>query len=378
MNIKNNIEVALLNLISDPYDKDNCFYGHIIAQCEIHIDNNFDAIAAVGFWNDVFHLYINPIQFKFYTLKEQKAILIHEAMHIIFNHISRQKEREPIAWHIAADAAINQYIKNLPDGCIYPETLQQPKEKFVEYYYKSINKCSNTCLNNITTLDSHKLWGKSKKELTENFSNNICQTLIENAIKKNKGHIPHSVSIALEILNTPSQIPWQKILKKILSNSNKYFEPNYKKVNRRFPNRIELPGKQSQYMPTVVCIVDVSESMRNKEISFGLIEIQKICKVLNSKMITIQVDTKVQDISTVDFKNHNFIRKGKGGTELYPAVEYIYDNKIKNDILVFITDGYFSFSKWLKIPKKPMFFLITSKHKLELPSKKAYQFLLTI
>ena len=94
MNIANSLEIALLNLISDPYDKDNCFYGHIIAQCEIHIDKEFKGIAGVGFWDDVFQLYINPKEFQAYSLKEQKAILIHEAMHIIFNHISRKKERK--------------------------------------------------------------------------------------------------------------------------------------------------------------------------------------------------------------------------------------------------------------------------------------------
>jgi len=374
--MKNNLEIALLNLISDPYDKDNCFYGHIIAQCEIHTDKEFTSVAGIGFWDDVFHLYVNPLKFKLYSLKEQKAILIHEAMHIIFNHISRQGEREPLAWNIAADAAINQYIDNLPNGCIYPETLQRPKEEFAEYYYKSIIEYSNSSIRNLATLDSHKLWEKSTQELTENISNNICQTLIEKATQKSKGNIPHSVNIILKILNTPSQIPWQKILKKIMVNSNKYFEPSYKKINRRFPNRIEIPGKQSQYMPTVVCIIDVSSSMTNKEISFGLIEIQKICKILNHKMIVIQVDTKVQDISTVDFKNHSFTRKGEGGTELYPAIQYIDNNKIKYDILTFITDGYFEFEIWEKIPKKPMFFLLTSDYEIQLPSKKSYQFFL--
>ena len=394
MNTVNNLEKALLNLISDPYDKDNCFYGHVIAQCEIHIDEKFNGIAGVGFWDDVFHLYVNPLKFKLYSLKEQKAILIHEAMHIIFNHISRKEERDHLRWNIATDAAINQFIEHLPKGCIYPETLRKNKDKFAEYYYEFIdskyckfnNKDSTkTCTESTSnvnvqqklfTLDSHELWEKSENELTEDYSNDISQSVIDKAIEKNRGSIPYSVSLAIKLLNTPSQISWQKILKRIMGNSKKYYEPSYKKVNRRFPDRIELPGKQSKNMPTLVCIIDVSGSMSNREISNGLIEIQKICQVTNHKLVTIQVDTEVQNISKVDFKNHNFTRKGCGGTELYPAVEYIYENKIENNILVFISDGYFGFEEWNKIPKVPMFFLITSDEKINLPSKRSYQFLL--
>lgn len=87
------------------------------------------------------------------------------------------------------------------------------------------------------------------------------------------------------------------------------------------------------------------------------------------------MDTKVQDITKTDFKNHSFTRQGNGGTDLYPAIEYIYEHKFSYDILVFITDGYFNFNSWKQIPKVPMFFLITQKE-IELPTKKSYQFLL--
>ena len=50
--------------------------------------------------------------------------------------------------------------------------------------------------------------------------------------------------------------------------------------------------------------------------------------------------------------------------------------EIENDMLVFISDGYFGFEEWKKIPKVSMFFLITSDKKINLPSKKSYQFLL--
>lgn len=381
------IEKAIINLISDPRDKDNCFYGHIIAQCYINIDEKFDGIAGVGYWNDKFNLYINPDLFKLFSLDEQKAILIHEAMHIIFNHFSRQEEKDQERWNIATDAAINQFIKNIPNNCIFPKTLGKPREMYAEFYYEDISietikkccKLSSKIYNNSISscniykgIDSHELWNKSNND---SFTKEAINNLLKNAIEKSIGHIPIPVQKALKLLNEESQISWQKILKRIMGNSKKFFEPSYKKLNRRFFKRIDLPGKKVFYIPTLICIIDVSGSMTNKEILKGIIEIKKICKITNHKLVLIQVDTKIQDITKTDFKNHSFTRQGNGGTDLYPAIEYIYDNKFSYDILVFITDGYFNFNSWKQIPKVPMFFLMTQKE-IDLPTKKSYQFLL--
>ncbi|WP_323665276.1 DUF2201 family putative metallopeptidase [Aliarcobacter butzleri] len=174
------IEKAIINLISDPRDKDNCFYGHIIAQCYINIDEKFDGIAGVGYWNDKFNLYINPDLFKLFSIDEQKAILIHEAMHIIFNHFSRQEEKDHEKWNIATDAAINQFIKNIPSNCILPETLCEPREMYAEFYYEDISietikkccKLSSKIYNNSISscniykgIDNHELWNKSNNDL---------------------------------------------------------------------------------------------------------------------------------------------------------------------------------------------------------------------
>ena len=107
--------------------------------------------------------------------------------------------------------------------------------------------------------------------------------------------------MALKLLNAPSQVSWQKVLKRIMGNSKKYFKPSYKKVNRRFSSRIDLPGKKALYKPTLICIIDVSGSMSNKEIGLGFVEIKKICEITNHKLLVIQVDTEVQNISDIDF-----------------------------------------------------------------------------
>lgn len=265
--------------------------------------------------------------------------------------------------------------------------MAKPREMYAEFYYEDISietikkccKLSYKIYNNSISsckiykgIDNHELWNKSNND---SFTKEAINNLLDNAIEKSIGHIPIPVQKALKLLNEESQISWQKILKRIMGNSEKFFETCYKKLNRRFFKRIDLPGKKVFYLPTLICIIDVSGSMTNKEILKGIIEIKKICKITNHKLVLIQVDTKIQDITKTDFKNHSFTRQGNGGTDLYPAIEYIYDNKFSYDILVFITDGYFNFNSWNQIPKVPMFFLMT-QIEIDLPTKKSYQFLL--
>jgi len=368
-----NIQKVILNLISDPYSGDNCFYGHILAQCNICEDQSFEACAGIGFYDDEFYLYINPILFQKYNLSEQKAILIHEAMHIIFNHIQRGKDKNILLWNVATDITINQFIDNLPKNSIYPSTFNMDNEKYAEYYYVNMKDIMSNhhCL---MKTNSHNLWSKSKDCINSDIQTTIAKNILNIAIAKTKGNIPYGINVILQYLHEPHKISWQKILKNIMNNSNKYYEISYKKPNRRFSHMLHIPGKTARFLPTVICIVDVSGSMKNKEILMGINEIKQICSIMQHKLYIIQVDTKVHDITKTDFKNYEFIRKAQGGTDLYPVIDYIKEHKLRYDLLIFITDGFFDFKDWKTIPKVPLFFLITSDYKIELPSKKSYQF----
>jgi len=181
------IDKAILNLISDPIDKENCFYGHLIAQCKINIDHSFNGIAGVGYWDDNFQLCINPILFSPFSLQEQKAVLVHEAMHIMFNHLSRKNDKNHTKWNIATDAAINQYISHLPSGCIYPKTIDCPSDQYAEVYYESVSDEMMKNINNF--LDNHELW-KKVKDGDDDFIKEASIDIIEKAIGKSHGNAP--------------------------------------------------------------------------------------------------------------------------------------------------------------------------------------------
>lgn len=63
-----------------------------------------------------FTLMYNPkvIKKEGWKMPQLIAVLEHEVGHILSNHFSRQEDRDPLRWNIAADYALDQHIENAP------------------------------------------------------------------------------------------------------------------------------------------------------------------------------------------------------------------------------------------------------------------------
>lgn len=83
-------------------------------------------------------LYYNPDFVISMNPNQLKAVLIHEALHILLHHIDRGKNYgyNPKMFNIAADMAINTHIKNLPEFAVLPKQIGQPNDLSAEAYYK--------------------------------------------------------------------------------------------------------------------------------------------------------------------------------------------------------------------------------------------------
>jgi predicted metal-dependent peptidase len=185
---------------------------------------------------------------------------------------------------------------------------------------------------------------------------------MKDAISKTNGQVPSIINQILEIQNTTPKVSWSRELKKIIGNNQANRIYTSKRPNRRQPSRLELKGKKKDTTFTLVCIVDISGSMHDECITSGLSELHQICNITNSDINLIQVDTEVHGLESFNKNTKVFTRKANGGTELYPAIEYIYDNKIEYDALLMITDGYIeNLSTWNKPPKEKIIFLTTGK-----------------
>ena len=377
--------------------KDFMFYGHILAQCVITMDKTLPAPAGVYFNLYSYYLDINPILFNKFSEKEKIAILIHEASHIVYNHVIIRKQDDHERWNYGTDIAINQMIENIPASGLHFHQYNLPANLTSEQYYNLLAKNekyqkqkekddenraklkkliqealdkgqldsgdtsgtgSELDIDFPIPMDAHD-WKESvgddvfRKELTKN--------MLEQAVQKSRGNTPAGLSNMLDLFKSKNVVDWRKELRKIVGNKKSNSRRTIMRSDRRFPTREDLKGKTKDTTFDLVVILDVSGSMSNKEILSGLTEIKEICRLTNSKFKIIQVDTQVHGVDEFDAKTRKITRRASGGTYIYPAIKYIDDEKIPYNAIIVITDmGIESIKEWKKVPKVPMMFLDTN------------------
>lgn len=132
-------EEAVVNMMSNKSMLDVSFYSFILAKCKVIFDDKLDT-CGVNFQGTSYNLYIGN-KFKEWTLEERIAVMVHESRHIIGGHMFRKGERDHQLFNIASDMAMNQLIKNLPKGAVYPKDFKGFSEnKTAEQYYEMLKE----------------------------------------------------------------------------------------------------------------------------------------------------------------------------------------------------------------------------------------------
>lgn len=115
---------ALATVIYECCTKTHQFMGAVLQSLTINYSHQLPT-AGILFNTDAKHweMLINPYFFcKKLNAEQRKAVLLHELSHILHKHPLRVPflkiaPRKRVLMNIAADMAINQFIKNIPDGC---------------------------------------------------------------------------------------------------------------------------------------------------------------------------------------------------------------------------------------------------------------------
>ena len=195
-----------------------------------------------------------------------------------------------------------------------------------------------------------------------------CSSLVINAWnsmdERSRGTVPSSIASQLKILMTPPDIPWQQEFKKMLGSQPCGFQLTRRKLNRRQPERPDLPGRIIDTTVNVVACFDTSGSMSDDDLKNCCNEVLNILYTQSKrgaegfKLTVVECDATVQRVYTVknmrEFTTQtNKGMAGRGGTYFTPAIEYIngegdYADKkkwpqagtYKNAFMIFFTDGY--------------------------------------
>lgn len=112
------------------------FFGSIAADVECWETDEIETIKSDG--TDIFY---NPQYLSGLSDNDQIFLLSHELCHIALEHASRGKDKDPVIWHTAADAVINQMLKRdglsiIKGGVDYPEAIDYDAEQYYEILLK--------------------------------------------------------------------------------------------------------------------------------------------------------------------------------------------------------------------------------------------------
>lgn len=283
----------------------------------------------------------------------QLAVLTHEINHVCFFHLQMQTDfDDKNIFNYAADAEVNCYINNLPEGCVTVSSLnkelglQLEERQGTKEYYKVLidfkNKCQKKAEEFLKNhpLDNHETW----KEFDQ--LSNPVKKLIENQIKaklkeaeeatiQTGGSIPGEMSEILKnIKDKPPVFNWKRYFRRLIGNSiSSEIQSTRMRPSKRFP---DAKGIRLKRKPNILVGVDTSGSVSMDELNDFFSEINHIYRS-GVEVTVVECDTQINNIFKYTGK-HNIKIGGRGGTILNPIIEY-YNSHKEHNVCIIFTDG---------------------------------------
>lgn len=281
----------------------------------------------------------------FMSLNEQERIglLLHEMMHLALSHPFRMGSREAQRWNVACDYVINQHL--VSGGVVLPPGA------LLDTKYDGMSAEQVYPLLPPTLTDSQKSAGgrgkvskpKGSPQQMEAAEQKLKQTVAQAvAAGQAAGKLPDSMKRAVDDMLEPV-VPWKQVLQRFLTEMIPS-EPKWATPSRRFVSRgIYLPGTSKEpAAKSIVVGVDTSGSIGQKELDEFAAEISAIHKLIAPlRLHVIYCDAKVQHVDTFTKADDvTMAIHGGGGTEFAPVFEYVDDNGLNPQALVYLTDLY--------------------------------------
>ena len=294
-------------------------------------------------------MYINADFAEPLSVRNIMFLLAHEAMHYMLCHGLRRGHRDAKAWNVAADKVINDTLidANVGDFIDGGITLDGARNMAAESLYDEAddgegegpgglgNDIGDPVDDDGKPLDDaqiHQLEAQAKIE-----------TIQSAKAAKAVGKLPAGIErLVDDLVNVKT--PWYDILERFMAGKVKDGY-SWNRPNRRFIARnIYIPGVD--YLPKmgpVVIGVDTSCSVTDDDIAMFNGHINRIIDTCNPEVVhVVYCDHAVAGVDeyTPDDFPVSIQALGGGGTSFKPVFDWIDDNAIEPECVVYLTDGY--------------------------------------
>ena len=325
--------------------KNTTFFSALLANLDLQItEEGFPPGMETACTNGIY-LKLHPKFIENMPLDELMGLILHEVLHVAFDHILRcfaSKLNHKI-YNIAADHYINLMILamgyKLPHGG-YHDTKYNGKstQKIYDILIKDPPPDLSNYKPDIMPKDKTMTADVHKMTVTANIVKAVTQAQLAN----DPGSIPGEIVRKLDKILNP-KLPWQQILQRFME-PYKTFTSTWSRPNRRYSgDDIYLPSNISgARIKQITGGADVSYSMSKNNLTDIGAELNFIWTVLQPERMRLQTfDTSVHlDEVYVEGDTLELLEwKGGGGTNIVPLIESI--KKEKPELAIIFTDGKF-------------------------------------
>ncbi|MDX2475966.1 MAG: VWA-like domain-containing protein [Gammaproteobacteria bacterium] len=344
---------------------------------------------------DARKLYYNPDFIDSLTLQETEFMLAHEALHCGLAHFARRENRLKWRWDIACDYAINPLLLDegltAPFGIlydrgfaemtaeeIYPYLDKKMADQTIDQHIYDAEEDDGNQGEGTGELPSHGNQSEADGEVTEKGGGSDIkgktggkaesdsdaggarrprplsgqeredlsvqwQQRLAGAAQQamQAGKLAGSLARLVDHMLQPS-LPWRMLLARYLSyiarNDYSYMRPS----NRRDGPAI-FPSLRSTEV-NIVVVIDTSGSISNGEISEFLSEINAIKGQLSARITLLACDAKLDSDCPWRYEPWEEVHlpeklSGGGGTSFIPPFQWLQQQDIQADLLVYFTDA---------------------------------------
>ena len=375
------------------------FFGNMATRLRILAADDWLPTAAV----DGRNLYYNTQFFNAMNNKEIEFVVAHEILHMVFDHLGRREDRNPMLYNIAADYKVNNLLVRDRIGAVPSivdcfQDFQYEADTSEEIYDKlfkdaqeagkELQKLLEELEQEGEMLDEHldgdgdsEEEGKEEKDANGNNVSKKRPKYSKEELKKIRDEIKEGMMTAAQAAgagNTPGEIArmireltepkmnWREILQQQIQSTIKN-DFTFSRPNRKsWHTGAILPGQDFDETIDIAVALDMSGSIGDAQAQDFLGEVKGIMDQYKDYKIKVWCfDTKVyneQDFSADggdDLLDYEIM--GGGGTDFMANWTYMKENDIQPKKFIMFTDGY-AWDSWGDEDYCDTVFLIHSHH----------------
>mgnify|MGYP006111535343 FL=1 len=351
------------------------FFGNMATRLRILAADDWLGTAAV----DGRNLYYNTQFFNAMNNKEIEFVVAHEILHMVFDHMGRRDDRDPMIYNISADYIVNNTlvrdrIGKIPSivNCyqdfkyegwtseeVYDDVYEEAK-KNGEEYLKQLGEMLDEHLD----MDGEDEGGSDGEDEGEDVNGNatskkqpkytesemkqikdeIKENMISAAQSAGAGNVPGEVARIIKELTEP-KMNWRQLIRQQIQSTIKSDFTFSRPSRKGQMSGAILPGMNFAETIDICVSIDMSGSIGNKQGADFLGEIQGIMEEFPDYNIKVWCfDTRVYNEQefTADGGEDllDYELMGGGGTDFMCNWTYMKEHDIQPKKFIMFTDGY--------------------------------------